>query len=202
MAITPLMVDLEGKKVVIVGGGKVACRRVDTLKESGASITIISPEIEAGIHSLWDAARVNWQQKEFEPDDLEGAFLVIVATNNPAVNQAVVKSSPPNSLLNVTSDASQGNIHFPSNIKRGELSVSISTNGASPLLSAKIKQQLETIFDDRYIDYVDFLYESRQLIKHTTLTKTERRSLLKELLSDDFLDGKKQQQTIDWLRSL
>ncbi|MFZ3577476.1 NAD(P)-binding protein [Virgibacillus sp. DJP39] len=202
MAITPLMVDLEGKKIIIIGGGRVAYRRADTLTDSGAAITIISPEIAEGIRSLLENEKVTWRQKNFEPVDLEEAFLVIVATNNPEVNSSVVKACPPDSLLNVASDSTQGDVQFPSHLKRGKLTVSISTDGASPLLSSKIKKQLQTTFEEGYGDYVDFLYESRQLIKRSPLGLKERRQLLKELLSDEFLNSKKQRIAINWLTNL
>lgn len=202
MVMTPLMVDLNERSVVIVGGGHVAERRIRSLLESGASLTIISPEITEEICSLSEAKLVNWQQKHFDPVDLEGAFLVIAATNNPVVNQTVIQASPINSLLNVASVASNGNVHFPAHFKQGKLSVGISTNGASPMLSAKIKEQLETIYDVHYGDYVDFLYESRQLIRESPLSKTKQRLLLKELLSEDYLNKNKQHQTIDWLKHL
>ncbi|ASN06792.1 NAD(P)-binding protein [Virgibacillus necropolis] len=200
MTLTPLMIDLGGKKVVIVGGGRVAERRVQNLLESGALLTVISPEIEEKIHSLWEKGLLNWRQKYFEAEDLDNAFLIIVATNNSVVNQSVVQATPPNSLLSVASDANQGNVQFPAHFKQGKLSVSISTNGASPLLSAKIKKHLHTIYDENYGDYVDFLYESRQLIKHSALAKKEQKLLLKDLLREDFLNKDKQRKKLVCLK--
>lgn len=202
MTVTPLMVDLYGRNVVVIGGGRVAERRVHSLLESGASLTIISPEIKESLRDLCKEGLLNWKQKHFVPEDLDEAFFIIVATNNSVVNQAVIHASPPNSLLNVAAGAEQGNVHFPSHFKRGKLSMSISTNGASPLLSAKIKSQLQTTYDKSYGDYVDFLYESRQMIKHAPLTRMEQRLLLKELLSEDFQNKNKQRETIDWLKQL
>ncbi|ASK62179.1 potassium transporter Trk [Virgibacillus phasianinus] len=199
MAMTPLMVDLAEKSVVIIGGGHVAERRVNTLLESGASITIISPEISEKIRSLWETGLLNWQQKDFETEDLAEAFLVIAATDNPDVNQAAAKATPPNSLLNAAADADQGDVHFPSYFKQGKLSIGISTNGASPMLSAKIKRQLQLTYNSDYGNYVDFLCEVRQLINHSTLVKTEQKSILREVLSEDFLNNSKQRQMIERL---
>lgn len=200
MAVIPLMVDVAEKNIVIVGGGRVAERRVGALLTGGACLTVISPEIKEGIRSLWEDEQLNWKQKYVETEDLDGAFLIIVATNDAMVNQSVIKVSPPNSLLNVAGEADQGNVHFPAHFKQGKLSVGVSTNGASPLLSAKIKNELHTIYDESYGDYVDFLYESRQLIKDSFLDKMAQTLLLKELLSERFLNKHKQRLTVEWLK--
>lgn len=202
MAITPIMVDLEKQQVIIVGGGRVCERRVHTLLESGALLSIISPKIEQGIRSLWEEGRVNWRKKHVVAEDLKGAFLIIVATNDPKANQTVIEAAPPGCLLNVAADATLGNVHFPSHFKQGKLTIGVSTNGASPLLSAKIKTQLQSMFDKEYGEYIDFLYESRQLIKHSMLAKKEQHLLLKELLSDHFFNKDNQEKTVDWLKWL
>lgn len=200
MTITPLMVELSYKNVVIVGGGPVAERRIHSLLESGAFLTVVSPKIEDGIRSLWEDGLLDWRQKYFEAKDLDKAFLIIVATNVSEVNQSVIQASPPNCLVSASADASQGNVQFPAHFKQGKLSISISTNGASPLLSVKLKKQFHTTFDKRYGEYVDFLYESRQLIKHSSLSEIKQRQLLKDLLCEEYLNKDKQCKLLDWLK--
>ncbi|WP_339230846.1 NAD(P)-binding protein [Oceanobacillus sp. FSL K6-2867] len=201
MPLTPLMVNLSGKNIVLVGGGYVAGRRIQTLLESGAQLTVISPEIGKEVRVHWEKGRIKWIQKHVEPNDLDGAFLIIVATNNPIVNQSIILAAPPNALVNAAADAVKGNVEFPSAFRRGKLAISISTNGASPQLTRKIKEQLQTIYNENYETYVEFLFESRQLIKRSVLNKMEQKQLLKELLSEVFLDPSKQRQTIAWLNS-
>jgi precorrin-2 dehydrogenase / sirohydrochlorin ferrochelatase len=201
MELTPLMVQLEGKNIVIVGGGRIAERRIQKLQESGANLRVISPSLTDGLHSLCEEGLFLWQNKHFEPEDIIEAFLVIVATNNSMVNETVVQSCASNTLVNVASEASDGNVQFPAHFKQGKLSISIATNGASPLLSGKIKRQLQIMYDKNYGEYVDFLYECRQLIKHSSFDEYEQLCLLRDILSDDYQNKRKQEQTLNLLKS-
>jgi len=202
MAVTPIMIDLNKKHVVIVGGGQVAERRMNILLESGASITVISPEIKKGIRERWGEGKLTWKKKHVEASDLQNAFMIIVATNDPYTNQSVIQAAPPNSLINAATEANSGNVEFPASFTRGKLAISVSTNGASPQLTAKIKNELRNIFHENYESYVDFLYESRQLIKQSVLDKSHQKLLLKELLSNGFLDKQKQVIALTWFRKL
>jgi len=196
------MINLNGQRVVIVGGGQVAEKRVQTLSGSGANITVISPKISGGIHAFWKRQLVIWKQKEVEVADLQEAFLIIIATNYPDVNTFVQNSSPHGVLVNMAVDAEKGNTSFPSIFRRGRLQISISTSGASPLLAAEIKRDLEATYDENYGEYIDFLYESRQLIKQMKWAKEEQKKLLRDLLSDVYLHKDKQKQMIRWLENV
>ncbi|WP_077324340.1 NAD(P)-binding protein [Virgibacillus siamensis] len=202
MALTPLMVDLTNKNVIIVGGGRVAERRIKSLLESDAVLTVISPKIGDGICALWKNCQIALKQKHVEEQDLKGAFLIIIATNDSDVNNKVRKTAPKNALINEATDAFRGNVQFPSTFNRGKLSISISTNGASPMFSAKVKRDLLRTYDERYGDYIDFLDESRQLVKNSSLAEKEQIFLLKQLLTDHFHDIRIQKEAIDWLEKL
>jgi precorrin-2 dehydrogenase/sirohydrochlorin ferrochelatase len=196
------MVDLSQQHAVVVGGGQIANRRIESLLDSGANITVVSPEIIPEIYMLVEKGQIHWRAKTFQPEDLAGAFLIIAATSQPEVNQMVKQSAPPNALVNIASDASAGNVHFPAHFKQGRLSIAISSGGASPLLAVKIKEQLQTMFGGQYGDYLDFLYESRQRIKQSPLDEKSKNGLLKELLSDHYQDKEQQLQLENWLRRL
>ncbi|WP_449536298.1 NAD(P)-binding protein [Ferdinandcohnia sp. Marseille-Q9671] len=201
MELTPLMVQLAGKNVVIVGGGRIAERRIQKLLGSGANLHVISPTLTDGLRSLCGKGLFIWQNKHFEPEDSKEAFLVIVATNDSMVNKTVVQSCASNTLVNMASEASEGNVQFPAHFKQGRLSISIATNGASPLLSGKIKRQLQIMYDKNYGEYVDFLYECRQLIKHSMFDEYEQKCILKDLLSDDYQNKMKQELALNLLKS-
>ena len=198
----PLMFDLNNKNIVIIGGGHVAERRIRLLLESGGKITVTSPKITQEIRNYWEQGKVNWLKKYFEPNDISNAFLVIIATNNPQVNELVLQYAQKNTLINDATNASNGNVHFPTIMKRGRLTISVATNGASPMLTKKIKQQLEATFPKNYGEYVDFLYECRELLKNSPLPKEEQQKLLKQLLDDDFHSKTNQQQFLSWLKNL
>ncbi|WP_240458726.1 NAD(P)-binding protein [Virgibacillus sp. Bac330] len=198
----PLMVDLKEKQVVIVGGGTIAARRINTIKESNAPITVISPTIHQAIRTDWEAGLLIWRQKTFEATDISQAMLVIAATNDPSVNQLVCESAPTGCLVNNASDAVGSPVHFPAHFRQGRLSISISTNEASPMLAAKMKQELESIYNKDYEDYVEFLYQSRQLLKQSTLEKQQQKKQLQKLVSDEFLCKDKQLQALQSLKQI
>lgn len=202
MAVIPLMIDLHEKKVVIVGGGHVARRRLTSLLESEAELTVISPEILPEIADLYKKGKVIWKNKKVSIEDLAEAFLIIIATNDSEVNETVRKNAPVNCLINASTDAQSGNVHFPSHLKRGKLSIAVSTNGASPMLASKVKSELSTLYDAHYEQYVDFLFEARTLIKKSKLSKEKKESYLREFLDEAYHSPVLQQQTLQKLHSL
>ncbi|NBJ69836.1 MULTISPECIES: NAD(P)-binding protein [Clostridia] len=202
MAHIPLMVELKEKQVAIVGGGIIAAKRIGAMLESCAKITVISPTINQVIRRAWEAGLLTWRQKTFEATDIQQAVLVIAATNNQLVNQSVCQSAPAGCLVNNASDAEESHVHFPAHLKQGRLSISISTNEASPTLAAKIKQELESIYNKDYEGYVEFLYQCRQLLKQSTLGKQQQKKQLQALVSDEFLCKDKQLEALQALRQL
>ena len=201
MSSMPLMIDLQDKKIVIVGGGNVATRRATSLVEYGARVHIVSPSITTELHTLLQQQRVTWSEKGFEPQDIRHAYLVIIATDQPEVNQYVKDSLPQGTLLNHAADASAGDVTFPSVLKRGKLTISVSTDGASPKLGRQIISTLQDTYDERYENYIDFLYESRQRIKASTIEPSRKQALLQHVLSEDYLDEEKQIEFMRWLQS-
>lgn len=195
----PLMIDLSQKSIVIVGGGKVATKRASTLIEYCADVHIVSPIISTTLKELLDNENITWSQKEFEPQDVEHADLVVIATNNNEVNTKVLESVPHHALCNHASKAQVGNVTIPSILKRGKLSISVSTNGASPKLSKKMISRISDMYDESYEMYIDFLYESRQLIKRLSIEPSRKQDLLQHILSDEYLDEVKQREFTRWL---
>ncbi|SFF96029.1 precorrin-2 dehydrogenase / sirohydrochlorin ferrochelatase [Halobacillus alkaliphilus] len=200
MAFTPLMIQLEDRKAVIIGGGKVACKRARTLIDTGAQVTIVSPHLTSELHAMAENAEVDWKKKTFQPKDIKDAYIVVIATNNELVNEQVWQSSAKVPLVNVTGQAERGNLQFPGHIKRGRLSIAVSTGGASPKLSARMKEELEQKYNHDYEDYVDFLYTCRQYIKRSRLSSEEKQETLKKLVEEDYMDETKQTSMLEWLK--
>ncbi|MCA1011521.1 NAD(P)-binding protein [Halobacillus halophilus] len=200
MAFAPLMVQLENRRAVIIGGGKVACKRARTLIESGAQVTIVSPHLTSELRAMVEDAEVVWKKKTFQPKDIREAYIVVIATDNERVNEQVWQSSSSIPLVNVTGQAERGNLQFPGHIKRGRLSIAVSTGGASPKLSARMKEELEHKYDHTYEDYVDFLYTCRLYIKRSRLSSEEKQEILKQLVEEDYGNEAKQQHMLKWLK--
>lgn len=196
MTVIPMMIDLENKSVVIVGGGQIANRKLDGLLDSKARLIVISPSVTVEINQWAEEGKIKWKQKKFEPKDAEEAFMLIIATDDPLVNAAARQAAPPNCLVNASAKAESGNVQFPANFKRGKLTIAISTSGASPMLAKKIKHDLQTQFDDSYEQYLEFLHNARQLLKQTKLSKKAKEGYLRDLLDSSFLLEEIQRNTL------
>ncbi len=197
----PLMLDLKDKKAVVVGGGNIAAKRIQSLIPYKPHITVISPEITGELERLVRTGQITWKKKRFSPEDIKKAFIVIHATDNPELSVEIRKSIPKHVLFNDAVTSSAGNVHFPAFIRRGMLTVAVSTGGASPFLAKKVKRQLEKIFDEDYARYVDFLAECRSLIKQSDRRKEEQHFWLQEILQEEYMHPEKQKQFLKWLKS-
>lgn len=194
----PIMVKLEGKKAVVVGGGKVAERKVTGLLDSGAQIVVVSPEATEELKSLASIGKIDWQQKPFSEEDIHGAFLIFAATNDDELNQAIKRSAGDLQLVTIADDPEGSDFHVPSQIHRGRLTISVSTGGASPTLARKIREQLDHQFDERYEEYLEFLFLARQRILKEVKDPSRKRKLFTQIVSDEFLNS--QDHEADFLR--
>lgn len=158
----PLVFSLQDKKIVIIGGGKIAFRKAKAFLKSGALITIISPHI---CDELKQLPTIKWIKKYFEKDDLTNAHIVIAATNDKKINNFVKDCTTDFQWFNDVSDQNNSDFHTPAVVRRGDLIISVSTSGKSPVLSKKIKKELETYFDDHYSEIVnDYASERKKTV--------------------------------------
>lgn len=177
----PVMIDVCGKQVTIVGGGKVALRKLSVFLEQGANITIISPEVVDEIKVSHEDKRILWMKREVLPEDVNKAFIVIAATNKRSVNEQVKKYSDINQLLCVVDNGDCGNMQMVSFKQKGNLTIAVSTGGASPFLAKKLTNQLSQPFDDLFIEKLAIISSERKEIKASDLPEKEKRKLLREL---------------------
>jgi precorrin-2 dehydrogenase / sirohydrochlorin ferrochelatase len=190
----PISVRMQGKKVVVAGGGKVASFKVALLLEEGADVTVVSPEAVNEIRQWAEKGKLKWISRQIEISDCEDAFLIIAATDNPELNEKLAQNAKPNQLVNVITNPEKGNVHFPAALKRGKLLIAVSTEGASPKLAKKIRNDLAKLYDDSYEEYLEFLNECRVLIKSKGLEKTAKNKLLLEILQDEFRESEEKRR--------
>ncbi|RIN17693.1 NAD(P)-binding protein [Mammaliicoccus vitulinus] len=200
MAYVPLNIDLTNKQIKVIGGGKIAERRVKALLNSDATIHIISPDLTDNLYQLYLDEKIIWYKKSFESKDLDNAELIISATNQEEVNDVIKKSAPIHSLINMVGDAQGGNVIFPGTLKRGKLQISVTSTGASPKLVSNILNDLDKQYPIDYAEYVDFLYECRIIIKSLDLEKAKKNQLLESILSDQYFDEDEQEKLTNWLK--
>jgi precorrin-2 dehydrogenase/sirohydrochlorin ferrochelatase len=194
------MLKLEGKKVVIVGGGKVAERKVTGLLGTGSHITVISPNTTDELKRLAGCGRIEWIEKSFSKEDLDGAFLIFAATNDNEVNQYIKMAARDQQLVTIADDPEGSDFHVPSHIQRGRLSIAVSTGGASPTLARKIREQLEQQFDEGFEEYLEFLFSARQRVLKEVKDATRKRKMLSAIASREFLNS--QDREADFLHLL
>ena len=182
----PIMLNIEGKAVVVVGGGLIAYRKVTGLLQAGAYITVISPGIHSKIEQLFIENKISWKNKLFEPVDLDSALIVIAATNSEIVNTFVASSAGKHQLVNIVDNPELSTFHVPAKLTRGDLTISVATGGGSPTLSKSIRDELAVIYDDTYGDYLEFLTLSREKVKHSIFDQTIKTKLLKAITNDTY----------------
>ncbi|WP_079505692.1 NAD(P)-binding protein [Mesobacillus jeotgali] len=183
----PINLRMRERNVVVIGGGRVAQRKVFGLLDAGAKVTVVSPELTSELLRLSETGQISWRPEHYAKENLEGALLIVAATNDRETNLAVKRDAAPNQLVNIVDDPDESDFQVPSVLKRGKLTVAVSTSGASPVLAKKICRQLEQMFDDQYESYLDFLASSRKEIKEAVKDETVKRKLLRTIADESFV---------------
>jgi precorrin-2 dehydrogenase/sirohydrochlorin ferrochelatase len=181
------MLRLEGKKVVVIGGGRVAERKVTGLLGTGSLITVISPQATDKLKGLAGSGLIEWLERSFSKEDIEGAFLIFAATNDNVINQSIKMAASDQQLVTIADDPEGSDFHVPSHIQRGRLSIAVSTGGASPTLARKIREQLEHQFDDQFEEYLEFLFSARQRILKEVKDPSRKGKILTAIVSEEFM---------------
>lgn len=180
------MVNLEGKNCVVIGGGEVAERKVASLMEYGGCVKLISPHITANLRRWAEDKKIIWKMKNYQWGDLESAHLIFAATDNPEVNLLCYQEASQRSIpINVADMPHLCDYIVPAVIQRGELSIMISTNGKSPMLSRKIREELEVCYDEIYGDYITLLGELRQKVLKEVADIQQRKAIFKKVIYSD-----------------
>lgn len=185
----PVYFKLDHKLCLVVGGGRVAERKIGSLLECGAVVRVVSPEVTPLIEQWNHQEKVELRQREYHPNDLDDTFLVFAATNQPKVNQRIVEDCRIKNLpINVVDDPEGCNFAVPSVVRRGKLSIAVSTGGASPLLAAKIRRQLERHFGPEYGEFLEILADLRQRILNEVEEIEDRQVIFGKLIESDILE--------------
>lgn len=169
----PMFLNIGGKRCVVVGGGGVALRKVRALLEHGASVEVISPALCSELVELEKSERIRILHRHYQPGDLRRAFIAIAATDDSDINQQVVKEAQGKAVLvNAVDDPENSDFIVPSYVRRGGMTIAVSTTGRSPALARKIRARLEKELSDEYASLVNLIGEVRAEVKRQGIKVT------------------------------
>lgn len=159
----PVVLDLEGRRCVVVGGGSIAEHKVRGLLEAGAAVTVVAQEATGGLRALAEQGALTLVPRAYRAGDLDGAFLAIAATDDTAVNAEVYGEARQRGvLLNAVDDSQHCDFAAPSVVRRGDLSISVSTAGKAPALARRLREVLSRQFGDEWGELVAVLASARE----------------------------------------
>jgi siroheme synthase-like protein len=162
----PVNLAVAGRRCVVVGGGRIAARKVSALLDADADVVVVAPEPGARVREWAATGRVTLVERVFAPGDLDGAWLAFTATGSPAVDAEVARTAAAARVwCNAADDAGQGSFSLVSTIRRGDLVVTVGTGGRSPALATWLRQRLGEEIGPEYATLVDMLSEAREQLR-------------------------------------
>ena len=180
--------DLQDRLCLVVGGGQVAERKVHSLLEAQALVRVISPALTGGLQVLTSRGAIHHVARDYRDGDLEGAFLAFAATDDAAVNRAIGRDAQARRVLvDVVDDPELCSFTVPATVRRGALTLSVSTGGRSPALAAHIRGELEDTFGPEYAALTDILGDLRGFVTQVC-PPAQRRQLWHSLICSDLLE--------------
>ena len=186
----PMFLKLEGKQCLVVGAGKVGESKIGGLLETGARVRVVSLDASPAVREWARAGKIELELRAFSAEDMDGAFLAVVATNSRTLNERVYREAQRRAVLcNVVDVPDICDFFYPAIVRRGDLQIAVSTAGQSPSLAQKIRQQLEKQFGPGYASWVSELGETRKLILASDLDKERKLELLHSLASREAVEA-------------
>ena len=184
----PVFLDLQGRACLVVGGGNVAERKVRSLLNAGASLTVVSPSLSPGLRDLAAASSFAVRNRPFDEQDLDGAFLVVAATDDHALNASLaVLCRDRGILVNAVTSPEDSTFIVPSVVEQGDLLLAVSTCGASPALARNVRERLEREFGPEYAALLDLLGRLRKRLAAAVSDEAARRRIYETVIGSDVL---------------
>ncbi|SRR5579875_226882 len=184
----PIMLDIRGRRALVIGGDQVAAQKAASLAASGADVIVQSQQFCPQLLALAGQQRISLRQKVYEPGDLAGAFVVVAATGDRAFARTLWQEAQANGqLINIVDIPSCCSFILPSILRRGQLTISVSTEGASPGLARRIRQQLEDSFPSAYDAYLRLASVARARLRSAGVSYEQRDAFFGDFFASDVL---------------
>ena len=184
----PLMLDVRGRQAIVIGGDRVAAEKAAALAASGAYVSVLSQEFCAELLAQAKQKQVTLRRKAYEPGDLAGAFVVIVATNDLQLIQAVwAETQERGQPVNIVDVPEYCSFILPSVLRRGQLTIAVSTEGTNPGLAKRIRQSLEELFPPAYGTYIQLAALARAYLRENGVSYDRRDDFFRDFFTSDVL---------------
>ncbi len=194
----PIFMKLEGKRCLVVGAGKLGESKIEGLLSTGALIRVVALHVTEGVDQWAREGKISLERRHFVAGDLEGISLAVVATASRDVNEFIFHEAHRRGILcNVVDVPDLCDFYYGAVVRRGDLQIAISTNGQSPSLAQKLRQQLERQFSPAYGPWVAELGETRRLVLASDLDAQKKSDLLHSLASRQALYAALSDQAVD-----
>ena len=178
----PAMLNLNGKRCAVIGGGKVALRKTRTLVAAGANVTVIAPAADENLTALAADGKIKLVLRGYESGDVSDCFLVIAATDSAALNRQIAAEAP--CLVNVVTEPELGNFSVPAQSTSGRLSFTAFGSGL-PAYTALLARDIAKTYGDDFAEFAEFLHEARTRLQQSGLTPKERTAFWRKQLTEE-----------------
>jgi len=190
----PLFIDISDKSCIVFGGGKVAERKIRMLLNFNAHVKVISPEVTKALKKLANANKIELLLSEYAPGNLHDSVLVFAATNNDKINERIKKEAARMKIpVNVVDNPSLCDFFVPSIIKKGPIVIAISTSGTLPMLSKKLRQEIEKNITKDHIHYARTIGKLRKDLLNDIQSKKKRKAIMNKIKNIDIKDFNKKE---------
>ncbi|MEI6134945.1 MAG: bifunctional precorrin-2 dehydrogenase/sirohydrochlorin ferrochelatase [Desulfomonile sp.] len=192
----PLMMNLQNKRVIVIGGGRVAFRKTTGLLDSGALVVVISPKLISEMERLKNEEKIEWKEALFDEsilDDYRDAILIFGTTDDRQVNLHIYKAAFRRRLpCNIADVPDLCTFIVPAVISQGDLMIAVSTGGASPALARKIREELEKQYGPEYGKMTKLMGDLRKRVLNSSCDSDENRKLFSEIVDSELLEAIRQ----------
>lgn len=185
----PICLDIKDRPCLVVGGGQVGTRKVNTLLDCGAQVTVITPKVTDTLQHLADQGRIVLKNRGYRSSDLDGIFLVIGATDDKALNERIhLDAERAQRLCNIADQPQRCNFILPAVISRGDLTITVSTAGSSPALAKHLRKQLQSQFGPEYGRLLTLMGAVRRRLLAEAHAPEEHKPLFEKLIGRGLLE--------------
>jgi precorrin-2 dehydrogenase/sirohydrochlorin ferrochelatase len=190
----PFFIDLSEQACLVVGAGRVAERKIQTLLAAGAALTVIAPDATPRIRELAQDQSLDWHERTYRDGEASDYFLTVAAASDQAANERVSRDArDAGRLVNVVDVPDLSNIYASAVVQRGELQIAVSTSGACPALAKRLREEMEARFPESYGPLLSRLRRFRAGLRDAITDPAERKAILDRVARSDelarFLDG-------------